>query len=241
MKLLCLLLLLIATPVVATSITTCLDYTPFTINANGDKRWRGPNIETLHHITTQLSMELDASIRAPFARCLALLKTGEVDVVPGLIYTEERASYLHMLPYSIKNRLAVFYLKANASNFDPLKLTKNETIGMHRAFALPDKIKQSSLNNHLVPITTVDTGLKMALKGRIDGVLATIATGKAVINNWPEMKNQFTYTPLEPGKDMKIYLGISQQSHLSKQLNDIEKAIVILTTKSELKHLNIRQ
>jgi len=72
MKLLCL-LLFIATPVVATPITTCLDYTPFTINANGEKRWRGPNIEALHHITTQLSMELDASIRAPFARCSLLV------------------------------------------------------------------------------------------------------------------------------------------------------------------------
>jgi len=40
---------------------------------------------------------------------------------------------------------------------------------------------------------------------------------------------------------MIIYLGISQQSHPSEQLNDIEKAIAILTTESELKHLKIKQ
>jgi len=206
-------------------ITTCLDYTPFYIDNKDQKEWNGSNIETMYHISTKLSTELDMSIRAPFARCMNLLKKGDIDVVVGLIYTEERNKYLHMIPYSSKDQLAVFFLIENKGKFDINALSPKQVIGMHRAFALPDHIVQSDLFKHIVPITTVDTGLGMAEKGRIDGVLATISTGKAIIAEWPKMHDKFTYTPLKPGKDMRIYLGISRKSFLSKQLNEIKSAI----------------
>jgi len=155
-------------------VKTCLDYTPFVIVEDGKKKWNGPNIETLHHISKELNIELDTSVRAPFVRCMEELKNGRVDAIAGLIYTKERDKLLHLLPYSIKKQLAVFYLKDNKEKIDLNAMLPNQTIGMHRAFALPDEIIQSTLAKHLVPIGTVDSGLNMALRGRIDGVMATI-------------------------------------------------------------------
>jgi len=241
MKYSIIILMILSLPTLANmkSISTCLDYSPFIIDKIGKKKWNGPNIETLHHLTIQMSLELDTTIKAPFARCIELLKKGEIDVIAGLIYTKERNSYLHMLPYSHRDQLAIFYLKNNKKGFDPKNILPQQVIGMHRAFALPDNIKQSSLYRYLVPIRTVDNGLEMVLKGRLDGVLATISTGQAIIQEWPKMNNKFAYTSLEMGTDKKIYLGISRKSALSKQLTEIKKAIKLLSNKKNLAHLHI--
>jgi len=244
MKILALLLLVFFSPTYAKTITTCLDYTPHMNINNGAKKWSGPNIETLHHIAKQLSMELDTTIRAPFARCMVLLKTGEIDIVAGLINTEERAKLFHMLPYGVKNQLAIFHLKANKNKFNSLNQLKDLIIGMHRAFALPDNIKQSALFQHLTPIASVKTGLRMTLKGRIDGVLATIATGKTTIDKWPELHYKFSFTPVEVDKEIsknkKIYLAISRKSSLSEHLSKIRRIIKRLAENPELQHLHIK-
>lgn len=226
-------------PVFSNTMTTCLDYTPFFAGKNGEKEWSGPNIETLHSLSKQLAVKLDASIRAPFARCIELLKTGEVDVIAGLIKTKERSELLHMVPYSVKGQLAVFYKKGNGEKLDPFNLSKNQSIGMHRAFALPSSIKTSPLFAHLIPITTVDTGLEMVLKGRIDGVLATVSTGNSIIKGWPEMHNKFEHTKIEMNSDKKLYFGFSKSSKWSLHIDQIETAIKALASKDELQHLNI--
>ncbi len=239
MKLRFIVAFLMSFPLCAQQVTTCLDYTPFTLNEENEKQWNGPNVETLYYITEAMNMTLDASIRAPFARCIELLKQGKIDVMPGLIYTKEREKFLHLVEYGSKDQLAVFFLKDSKTKIELDNLLSSQVIGMHRAFALPDHIKQSELVNHLTPITTVDTGLAMVLKGRIDGVLATIPTGEAIINEWPEMQNKFTYTPLALANDKRIYLAISRQSFLAGHIKTIQKTIKKLAKKPELAHLQI--
>ena len=105
----CLLLLLFSFQSVGESITTCLDFEPFEITPEGKTKWNGSNIETLHHVAQAASLELDTRIRAPFARCLELLKSGQIDILPGLIHTEERAASVLLVPYTLRHELAFFY------------------------------------------------------------------------------------------------------------------------------------
>ena len=101
-------LLLLSFQCVSESITTCLDFEPFEITADGKTKWNGSNIETLHHVAQAASLDLDTRIRAPFARCLELLKSGQIDILPGLIHTEERAASVLMVPYTLRHELAFF-------------------------------------------------------------------------------------------------------------------------------------
>jgi len=226
-------------PAASKTLTTCLDYEPYTVNPDGTILWAGRNIEMLSHLATQLSLELDMSIRAPFTRCLSLLKSGKIDVLTSLIYTKERAKYFHMLPYANRGQLAVFFRKENTDNRDPYSLLPQQTIGMHRAFSLPNHVKESSLFRHIIPIKTVDDGFKMALKGRIDGVLATVSTGEAILKVWPELDGKFSYVPLDTAQEDKINLGISKKSPFALKLKTLSKAISSLAVEPTLSHLNL--
>lgn len=218
-------------------VTTCTDYTPYF--AEGGKRvFNGRNIETLFHVVESLEYKLDTSIRAPFVRCVKLLEQGKIDVIAGLIYTQERAEKFKLIPYRERAPLAIFYLKTKHPDFSLKSLGKNDVIGMHRAFALPDEIKNSELQSHLTSITSVSVGMDMLLKGRLNGVLATVNTGELILEDWPEAKNQIVYQLLPVQSDDSVYFAIHPESILAQRKEDIVQILRHMAQAPEFKHLN---
>lgn len=221
------------------SVITCTDYTPYHQDSNGKLVFNGRNIETLFYVVSALSFQLDASIRAPFVRCLKLLEQGKIDVLAGLIHTEERAQLFKLIPYRDKAPLAIFYRKDDYPEFDLKWLGKNEVIGMHRAFALPDEIKNSELENRLTPITSVGVGFEMLIEKRLSGVLATVNTGQLILDEWPEIQKKIAYKVIPEQGDGAVYFAIHPDSPLAKREVDIRQVLDLMTDAPEFKHLGL--
>jgi len=221
------------------TIKTCLDYTPYQLDNTGKKKWNGKNIETLYQLSQQLNMTLDMSMRAPFTRCFRLLEQGEIDVLAGLIFTEERNKKFLLIPYSQKNPLAIFYLKTRDEPVDINNLGYVDIIGSHRGFALPKHIINSPLYKHITPVESVGVGLLMANKHRLTGVLATLENGQSIINDWEELKNRFNYVVLDNKGDQSINFAINKGSPLVNKVQDITKAIKDLCSQHSNAHLCI--
>lgn len=221
------------------TIKTCLDYTPYQVDNAGNKKWSGKNIETLYQLSQQLNMTLDMSMRAPFTRCLRLLEQGKIDVLAGLIYTEERNQKFLLFPYAQKNQLAIFYLKTRDEPIDINNLGYVDIIGSHRGFALPKHIKNSPLYKHITPVESVGIGLLMANKHRLTGVIATLKNGKSIINEWEELKGRFNYVVLDNKGDQSINFAINKASFLANKQQSITKAINALCSQQHNAHLCI--
>ena len=221
------------------SIATCLDYSPYVQGPDGQRIWSGGNVETLYYLLEGLNYQVDASIRAPFVRCMKLLEQGKIDIVSGLIYTKERAQRFLLVPYSTKERLAIFYLKTSKKSYAFDQFAPNALIGMHRAFALPDQIKTSPIYSQLVPIRSVGTGLDMVVKNRIDGVLATVATGLEILNEESDYGALFTFQPLPYFGEEYVYFGISKSSPLASKVSQINFELKRLANDPEKAHLQV--
>lgn len=226
-------------PSFATSLSTCLDYSPYYFDEKGQKVWSGNNIETLTLLTEKLGYKLDTSTRAPFVRCVKLLETSKIDILSGLIHTKNRAKKFLMVPYSTKERLAIFHLKSRALSFDLEDKSSNTLIGMHRAFALPDELKASPLFERLVPIRTVGTGMDMVVKNRIDGVLATVATGTQILKEESDYRAIFDFHLLPYYGNQYVYFAIAKSSPLASRLNEINEVLSHMAKDPALRHLQI--
>lgn len=220
------------------TVSTCTDYTPYQEDKAGQRIFNGRNIETLYRVVEGLSMRLDTSIRAPFVRCMKLLEQHKIDVMAGLISTEQRAKLFSLVPYRQKAPLAIFYLKDEYPQFDIKWLGKTEVIGIHRAFALPDNIKSSELASQLTPITSVGVGFEMLAKQRLSGVLATTVTGSLILADWPEMHSRVSYQLL-PSQDEAVYFAIHPESPLALRKSEILQILEQLAQAPEYQHLDL--
>lgn len=226
-------------PLLAKTMSTCLDYSPFYFNDDGQKVWSGNNIETLSLVAKEMGLTLDTSTRAPFVRCVKLLENSKVDILSGLIHTKHRAKKFLLVPYSTKERLAIFYLKSRNAPFDLQESASKRLIGMHRAFALPDELKESPLFEQLVPIRTVGTGLDMVVKNRIDGVLAAVATGTQILKEESDYGAIFDFQLLPYYGDQYVYFAVAKSSPLASRLDELKGVLKEMAKDKSLAHLQI--
>lgn len=221
------------------TVSTCLDYTPFEYDGRGEKVWNGRNIEVLHLVVERLGYQLDASTRAPFARCMKLLELGQIDVIAGLIYTKERSKKFELMPYGNTQQLAVFYAKSRYPNFSIDTLQEKDLIGVHRAFALPKEVQDSNVINHITPVTSVAVGFEMAFKGRLVGVLASVGTGNGILFDWPEMQGEFAMELVTGTGNAPVHFAIHRSSSLVQDKARIARILTELAEDSNYQHLNL--
>lgn len=220
-------------------VSTCLDYTPYTEDDTGGKNWNGRNIETLYVMTQKLGVHLDMSMRAPFARCMRLLEQGRIDIIAGLIYTEERDQKLLLIPYSEKTQLAIFYLKSRITPVTLDYLSLSDTIGVHLAFAIPENLKDTALMEHISPIPSVGTGLQMLLKKRLTGVLSGLDNGTQIISEYDDFKDQFDYTLLDNSGNKSVHFAIHPDSPLAARQAHIKNTMGKMAKNPQYAHLGL--
>ncbi len=54
----------------------------------------------MQELARRAGFQLKFSPKTPSARCFRQMQTGEADLMSNLNFTEERAEYMHLLPYN---------------------------------------------------------------------------------------------------------------------------------------------
>ena len=170
---------------------------------------------------------------------MELLESGTIDVIAGLIFTEQRQENLLLIPYGRTQQLAIYYLKSEFPNFSLGSLPDSSMIGAHRAFALPQSIKDSELVSYITPVTTIELGMEMTVKNRLSGVLASVGTGYSILSARPDLKQELALHLLNNTGHSAVHLGINKTSALATKTKQIESILATLKSNPKYAHLKL--
>lgn len=144
-------------------VRACIDdHPPYQVLA--DEPY-GSHIDALKVMATVLDKRLEY-IRSPnFARCIAMLRNGEVDVIAGLGKTPEREKFAFYTPFKQADALKV--ISKNSITINKYEDFSGKIIGVSRGtMYFPRFDNDKSLNK--ISIQNERVGLSLLLKNRID-------------------------------------------------------------------------
>lgn len=174
------------------------------------------------------SAELNISfIQCPFARCLALVKSGNADMVFGLLKLPEREQDLLFLepPYFEQTSPLKFYtLGKHNFSINEYSDLKKLTVGTLRGSAYFEQFDNDKDINK-IELTSREQMVNMLLKGRIDTFLEREESVIPLVSI--QDYQQFAIANYAYDKTVKSYIAISKNSNIKQYSMKLSKALSI--------------
>ena len=213
----------VSTPALGT-LTMCVDhYPPLQIlRDNGEAI--GENIAVTRRLVSQLNFELDFTQNIPFGRCLQWLKEGKVDIMGGILDTDDRRQFAHLFLYKDVT-IKQFFVRKNGpkiNNFSDLKGLRIGVIRGVKHFKQFDNARGDHFNK--VELLSLQAAFGMLNKGRLDAVLCTDRHGHRVIQQNSNFTNNIVASNYSENHDTQVYIALSKRSAFARYVNDFNKA-----------------
>ena len=178
----------------------------------------GPDVAILKAIAKKLKMTLTV-IHAPFKRRLQLIRSGQIDLVPGLLRNAEREAFIHYLSPPYKNRSdTVFFVRKNqASRILRYEDLNSLVIGTTLASSYFPRFDQDK-RLFKQPVSSGVSNFRKLILGRIDSVIYPESAGIDLIHNMG-IEDQVAMAVYRFSRKKEVFIGISKRSHL---MNDVE-------------------
>jgi polar amino acid transport system substrate-binding protein len=218
----------------------CLDNYPNRHNYPVQGQPYGPTVDLMRELARRSGFELSFSPNTPFARCLKLMQDGQTDLMIRLNYSDERNSYMHLIPYVRSARAEYLYLLDQHKDIHDMAQLSRLTIGVIRGYIynaeLPNILIKNSKN--VVEIDTEDSAMTMLLYKRVDAVIAPMQTTEHVINSNAKFKGAIKIASLEFPfqRNMYVHIGLSRKSRHAGLLPQIQDAIKSMEQDGLIQH-----
>ena len=197
---------------------------------NDKNRYVGLSSEYIDTLQTKLGITLEPNLDIGWATAFEQLKSGEIDLMPSVSYTEERAKsvlftepYLS-LPSVITTREDAFYVEGMTQLYD-------KRVGVVRGYIYEELIRRDHPKIALVTFDTLSDGLLALERGEIDAYVDALAP----INQEITLRNltEITIAAFIP-YDLEVSMAL--RKGLEEFLPILNKALSNLTTqeKSEM-------
>jgi len=196
-------------------LIACIDdHPPYQIIA--DKPY-GTHISALEVLADVLDKELTFVKSPNFARCIALLKQGHVDVIAGLAPLKERDNFAFYAPFKTADDLRFVSRKSiTIKKYDDLR---GKIVGVARgSYYFPRFDKDDTLNK--IPIQNSRIGFSLLLKDRIDLIMASPAMIKLMAKEIEENNLVVSPIELEDYRSKETPFGFSKKHKLG--MSDLE-------------------
>ncbi len=183
----------------------------------------GENIEIAKLLAKSINLE-PIFIHCPFARCLAMVKHGQADMIFGLRKFPEREIHLTFLSpaYMIQHYpLRFFTLKTSQQTINQFSDLTKLTVGILRGATYFDEFDHNR-NIKKVALTSREQLVNMLLKGRIDTFLEREESIKPLVSQ-NDYKNKLVLANYQYDRASASYIAISKHSKIqsySKKLSD---------------------
>ncbi|QSX39804.1 substrate-binding periplasmic protein [Shewanella cyperi] len=168
----------------------------------------GENIAALEALSQLLSLDLVLVEGPNFARCLLMLDRGEVDVVPGIIPSEERARQYLLLPFRHDSR----YVFVSHKGLQPLLRYEDlygKPIAVSRNTLYFSRFdKDPALQKEQVG--SLNTAIRMLLAERIQLVIVPEVNLGGLRSQFEDFDRLLQVNPLRIGEDRIIQFGFSR-------------------------------
>ncbi|WP_419788202.1 substrate-binding periplasmic protein [Pseudodesulfovibrio sp.] len=163
-------------------------------------------------------------VEVPWKRCLAMLESGEGDLLNGVLWSKSREKYMYFLQPPYKNRtVKAVYVRKGGTIVDKYEdlhgLVIGTTLG---AKYFPQFDKDVTLTKDVVKHDLIN--LRKLLAGHIDCFIATEETGDYLIreNKVGDLVVKAKFKHEEP---TKVYFTISRKSWLMDHVPELSRSL----------------
>ena len=172
----------------------------------------GIHISALEKLSNVLKRHLKFQRSPNFARCIVMLKKGEVDVVAGLNPTDERSKFAFYAPFKSADTMKMVSKKGISINtYNDLK---GKIIGVERGtLYFPRFDNDNSLKK--ISIQSSRIGFSLLLKDRIDLIMITPVTLTALTKEINNSDLKVSPITLEELRNKKTYFGFSKLNKIN--------------------------
>lgn len=182
----------------------------------------GTHVAALFILADVLDREL-AFIQSPnFARCVALLRAGYVDVIAGLNKTEERGNFAFYAPFKLADKLTVITREGITVN--TYEDFKGKIIGIPRGSSYFYKFDNDKTLNK-VSIQSERVGLSLIVKERIDLILASPGVLSLHVKDITKNELAMSAIELDQHRSKVTYFGFSKKNTLQLSEQEITAAV----------------
>ncbi len=198
------------------------DSPPWTII--NKKPYRGIDVDIINMLAADLSLTVNF-VTCPFKLCLALMESGDVDLMPGLLKTPAREKYMVFIkPAYFYDPPKIFYLnKENPKQIHRYEDLKDLTIGVNRGVSYFEKFDNDKALKKFI-VTKELQLLKLLKIGRIDTFISTESIADYLIATEGFLDN-FIKAPFHYGNGDVSYLAISKKSAFLQKIDIFQKSV----------------
>jgi polar amino acid transport system substrate-binding protein len=186
----------------------------------------GIDIDLVHALEKRLGVTIEIELH-PWSRCLEMMRDGEVDLMSGLAWSEDRARYILYLKPSYHSVQPVFYtLSGKGSAIATYNDLFGKRIGqsMNTVYFEP---YNSDVRLFKVDLSSETQILQLLSLGRID-----VAVGTDPNISWDikrlGYKGVFEHTAYLPPVKTELYIGVSKKSGTMTNVDELERALAEL-------------
>jgi len=150
---------------------------------------KGMHPDLLREVMKRIPCKLQF-VELPWARAVVYLKDGQLDILPNALKTPERQQFAFFSIPTDSSRNVLFVTNKSAKKFDLKNLGDiigtdfklGVQVGAAYSEEYDELIKNPKFSEHLIRISTLQSGMKMLNAGRIDGQFADEVTGLLLLN-----------------------------------------------------------
>lgn len=201
---------------------------PFTINDDKSPYgMRGIDIDALGLLAEKMGVSLRV-VHIPWARSLEYMKSGEIDLLTGLAYTNERAEYIRYTEIPYYTAAPAFYVsKGKAGMVRSYSDLYRYRVGYVRSSAYFEPFN-SDAKIDKYPVSNEDQLLQMLVRNRVEVIIGTDSQVEYDIAQLG-LRGKVEKALFAPPEKIEIYLGISKKSPFINhyvQINHIMKELI---------------
>ena len=183
---------------------------------------QGLHYKYLRYIAEQMDLELEI-YPMPFARRLASLKKGDIDIMVGLKHTHKQRQFTFLQP-SYESIKAAYFVRAN----DAARMQSETDLAFLIAgFSIDEKEfieRARSQFRDVVTVTNLEQKIKLLARSRID-TFAHFESSAIYKIREMGMQDKLKLAEYQPAEDLNYHIGLSLRSPLMLRRDQFESVI----------------
>lgn len=193
-----------------------------------NKQFNGIAADYIKHLSDTLNIKFIPVHHNLWAESFSAFKSGDIDVLSGVIATEERLKSITFtqpflqVPTAITTRKDGFYIEG----IDDLK---GKTLGLVNGFAIIELIERDYPEIDIVLVDSIVEGLDLIDKGHIDAYIGTLA-----VVNYEIDKNGFDNLKIAAFSPYKFEISMTVRKGLEPLAAIIDKTINHMSEKQKI-------
>lgn len=202
------------------------DWAPFEFR-DSDGKYRGMASSFIALANDRLGIKMSPEDIGSWSEVLAAARNGEVDVLPAISPTRERANYLYFTRPYLEFPMVII-TRSNAPFIGGLEEMGGMKIAVVHGYFSEETLKDKHPDLHLVPTKSVREGVNAVAVGEVDAYVGNIAAASYAINQLGLTSLKVAaYTPYS----FKLSMGVRKELAdfvpiLNKALQNISPAEV---------------